>query len=291
MLQQQLRQKDEDIAAKAAEIGELKERVAELEKLRQDQQAMIALKDSELAAAQQRLAQANAKPDTVASVPQQAAGAAQPTAEVRQPVPEEESASSTTPWLWGGLAFLGMAVLAWLVVRRGARPASKAPVRQRVFDADALAASLRAPGLASAEPEPTATPDVEAAEGAQEPDVAAHETPPGATAPVAARNETPTWHSGWVQTEPPSPPQPVAQAPRFVAPAPVAPPESAGSERVAQAPVIAHAKASVEHRMKLARAFLDIGDDHSAKQLLREIMDDVDPAARDEAARMLRELG
>lgn len=291
MLQQQLRQKDEDIAAKAAEIGELKERVAELEKLRQDQQAMIALKDSELAAAQQRLAQANAKPATVASVPQQAAGAAQPTAEVRQPVPEEESASSTTPWLWGGLAFLGMAVLAWLVVRRGARPASKAPVRQRVFDADALAASLRAPGLASAEPEPTATPDVEAAEGAQEPDVAAHETPPGATAPVAARNETPTWHSGWVQTEPPSPPQPVAQAPRFVAPAPVAPPEPAGSERVAQAPVIAHAKASVEHRMKLARAFLDIGDDHSAKQLLREIMDDVDPAARDEAARMLRELG
>ena len=43
--------------------------------------------------------------------------------------------------------------------------------------------------------------------------------------------------------------------------------------------------------MKLARAFLDIGEDHSAKQLLREIMDDVDPAARDEAARMLRELG
>jgi pilus assembly protein FimV len=38
MLQQQLRQKDEDIAAKAVEIGELKERVAELEKLKQDQQ-------------------------------------------------------------------------------------------------------------------------------------------------------------------------------------------------------------------------------------------------------------
>ena len=59
MLQQQLRQKDEDIAAKAVEIVELKERVAELEKLKQDQQQLLSLKDSELAAAQQRLAEAN----------------------------------------------------------------------------------------------------------------------------------------------------------------------------------------------------------------------------------------
>mgnify|MGYP002662655284 CR=1 FL=1 len=57
MLQQQLRQRDEDIAAKAAEIGDLKERVAELEKLKQEQQQLLSLKDSELAAAQQRLAE------------------------------------------------------------------------------------------------------------------------------------------------------------------------------------------------------------------------------------------
>ncbi|HMT39241.1 MAG TPA: FimV/HubP family polar landmark protein, partial [Thermomonas sp.] len=74
-------------------------------------------------------------------------------------------------------------------------------------------------------------------------------------------------------------------------PAPVVPAQPEAPERGPQASAIAQAKASVEHRMKLARAFLDIGDDHSAKQLLREIMDDVDPAARDEAARMLRELG
>ena len=43
--------------------------------------------------------------------------------------------------------------------------------------------------------------------------------------------------------------------------------------------------------MKLARAFLDIGDEHSAKELLRELLDGPDPAARTEAARMLRELG
>ena len=59
MLQQELRQRDEDIAAKSAEIGELKERVAELEKLKAEQQTLLTLKDSELAAAQQRLAEAN----------------------------------------------------------------------------------------------------------------------------------------------------------------------------------------------------------------------------------------
>ena len=49
--------------------------------------------------------------------------------------------------------------------------------------------------------------------------------------------------------------------------------------------------ASAEQRMKLARAFLDIGDDHSAKQLLVELMDGADPAMRTDAARLLRELG
>ena len=34
-----------------------------------------------------------------------------------------------------------------------------------------------------------------------------------------------------------------------------------------------------------------IGDEHSAKELLRELLDGPDPAARTEAARMLRELG
>jgi pilus assembly protein FimV len=51
------------------------------------------------------------------------------------------------------------------------------------------------------------------------------------------------------------------------------------------------APASAAHRLKLARAFQDIGDDHSARQLLRELLDDADPAAREDAARMLRELG
>ncbi len=57
MLQQELTQTKETLAAREAESQELKSRVAELEKLQQQQQQLIAMKDSELAAAQQRLAQ------------------------------------------------------------------------------------------------------------------------------------------------------------------------------------------------------------------------------------------
>ena len=93
----------------------------------------------------------------------------------------------------------------------------------------------------------------------------------------APRAETPNWHSGWVQTAvPPSPPPAEAPKPRFVPQEPDLPPQP---------------QTSAEQRMKLARAFLDIGDDHSAKELLRELLDGPNPAIRNEAARLLRELG
>ena len=59
---EQLRQAKEDIATRDAEIGDLKQRVAELEKLKEQQQSLIAMKDNDLAAAQQRLAQAPGAP-------------------------------------------------------------------------------------------------------------------------------------------------------------------------------------------------------------------------------------
>ena len=96
---------------------------------------------------------------------------------------------------------------------------------------------------------------------------------PGTPAP---RAEAPNWHSGWVKTATPPAAPADAPVPRFVPQEPDLPPPP---------------QASVEQRMKLARAFLDIGDDHSAKELLRELLDGPDPAARTEAARMLRELG
>ena len=273
MLQQQLRQKDEDIAAKAAEIGELKERVAELEKLKQQQDQLLSMKDSELAAAQQRLADARTAappPPATPATTAQAAQAAQPA--------EQPQSSSPMPWLWGSLGLVVMALLAWLFVRRTPKTTPKSPPR-RGFDSSTLAASMAAPTLDDA-PTVEANADVDvdtpppaAAEPAPATTVVDLADVPGTPAP---RAEAPNWHSGWVKTTPPPPAPADAPVPRFVPQEPDLPPPP---------------QATVEQRMKLARAFLDIGDDHSAKELLRELLDGPDPAARTEAARMLRELG
>ena len=273
ILQQQLRQKDEDIAAKAAEIGELKERVAELEKLKQQQDQLLSMKDSELAAAQQRLADARTAappPPATPATTAQAAQAAQPA--------EQPQSSSPMPWLWGSLGLVVMALLAWLFVRRTPKTTPKSSPR-RGFDSSTLAASMAAPTLDDA-PTVEANADVDvdtpppaAAEPAPATTVVDLADVPGTPAP---RAEAPNWHSGWVKTTPPPPAPADAPVPRFVPQEPDLPPPP---------------QASVEQRMKLARAFLDIGDDHSAKELLRELLDGPDPAARTEAARMLRELG
>lgn len=267
MLQQQLRQKDEDIAAKAAEIGELKERVAELEKLKQDQAQLLSMKDTELAAAQQNLA--NARKAAVAP----AANAAQ----TAQPA-EKSQASNATPWLLGGLVLIGMALLAWWFARRGTKAPPAASPR-RGFDSEALAASMV----------PKTTSEPVRADGGDKADKPqAPAAPPAAPRQEPARNETPNWHSDRVRFEakPAATAPAAAPKPRFVPDEPHARPSPAASLSAAPSP-----PASTEQKMKLARAFLDIGDEHSAKELLRELLDGADPAARNEAARMLRELG
>lgn len=269
MLQQQLRQKDEDIAAKAAEIGDLKERVAELEKLRQQQQQLLSLKDSELAAAQQRLADARkaaaAAPTLPAATAATAATQAAQTTQSTQAV-DKAPPPNSPPWLWGGLAVVGMALLAWLFVRRQPRRQLRETPR-RGFDSEALAASMVVPTLDDAPNED----DIHVADAEAVPETTLVDLDDVPATP-AARSETPNWHSGWVKTDPPPAPEP--PTPRFV------PQESAPPPQ-----------ASPEQRMKLARAFLDIGDDHSARELLRELLDGPDPATRNEAARLLRELG
>ena len=287
MLQQQLRQRDEDIAAKAAEIGDLKERVAELEKLKQEQQQLLSLKDSELAATQQRLAEAN---KAAAAAPVTPAAAPQASAQV--PVRQEDVANATNPmpFIWGGLGLAALALLAWLLF--GRRKPAPAP-RRSTFDSEALAASLV---QATTELPPAATADADPA-----PELVEQDVPPPTSRneelarpvptidladvpPSAVRVETPTWHSGWVKADAATPPAPVpaveAPAPRFV------PAEPGLPDAVVPAP-----QASAEQRIKLARAFLDIGDDHSAKQLLRELLEDADPVVRNDAARLLREIG
>jgi pilus assembly protein FimV len=288
MLQQELRQRDEDIAAKSAEIGELKERLVALEKLRDEQQKLLSLKDSELAAVQARLAEANraeqvrtAAPATKAST-QQAA-----------PV-EATDKPAVMPWLWGGVGVVALALLAWLVTgRRKQAP----PPRRSVFDSAALAASMPAPALHDDEKAAQAVRDevdleethaaeaVAPVEAALESRVEAAIDTPLAAAPAAA--DAPAWHAGWTA--------PAAPAPQQEAPA-----EMVAGSAVAEAqpvvgddlsdPAAVPAQASPEQRFKLARAFLDVGDEFSAQQLLLELLDHEDEAVSGEAARMLGKL-
>lgn len=204
MLQQDLIQTRETLAAREAEAQELKSRVAELEKLQQQQQQLIAMKDSELAAAQQRLAQAQ----------------------------KTQGQASMTPWVTGLAVVLVLAVIlfAWLLRRR-----------------DAAVPKFRAPSVADAfAPERTA----EAAEADRA--AAMPEHAPGPPAGMA-----PAWHTGPAATQP---------------------------------DLLDAATQAAHERLELARSYLHLGDLASARQLLGEVVINGDHTARQQAARMLREL-
>ena len=292
MLQQQLQQRDEDLAARKAEIGDLKERVAALEKLEKQQTQLLTLKDSELAAAQQRLADARKTSAAAAVTPQPEPATTQSTQSTQSAQPPQAQANTLMPWLWGGLVVLGLGLLAWLFSRR--RAPNPASASRRSFDSEALAASMPG-GAASLAALPVNETDAGEATAAVE---AAASTPPASTPGREERDdhlrdladlsgtpsptaEAPTWHSDRMLKDEQAADAAViaASAPRFV---------PAGD---ALTPELLPEPASAEQRMKLARAFLDIGDDHSAKQLLVELMDGPDPAMRTDAAKLLRELG
>ena len=105
-LQQELQQNQETLAARDAEVAELKARVADLERLQAQQAQLITMKDSELAAVQERLADAPAS--TGEAAPDAAAADA-----------------GGLPWAWIGLGLLVAVLVAWLLLRRAPKAAAR----------------------------------------------------------------------------------------------------------------------------------------------------------------------
>lgn len=236
MLRQELQQNQETIAAREAEVKELKSRIAELEQLQQKQQQLITMKDSELTAAQQRLATSN----------QQAA----------------QDGGSALPWAIGGGALLLALVGGWWWRRRPVKPVFRAPTqpvanRPSIMDAFLKIDDEKVEPAVDAQPSEPAESTEPAFELAQQPSRAPVRPDPAAPAATIA----PAWH--------------VAAA-------------GNGSRRGPVEPTLAMQPG--QERLELARAYLDLGDHESARQLLSEVVINGDLSARQAASRMLQDL-
>ena len=254
MVRQELQQTKENLAARDAEVQELKARVAELEQLQQKQTQLLAMKDNALATAQQKLAAG-----------QQAAAAA-----------PKADAGSLLPWIGTavGLVLLALVAVLWLR-RRAAEPAVVAALRNDVardrtppaaddfadvFNAEAAdtvaddAPIADAPVAAASQSET----DVEAPATAASPAWSrlAPSAEPEPPKPAAPARPVPTWHSGGVEVSPLNP----------------APPG--------------------QGRLDLAKAYLEMGDRETARSLLQEVAARGDTlGVRMEAETLLRDLG
>ena len=251
MLRQELQQTQETVAAREAEVQELKGRVAELEQLQKQQQQLIAMKDSELAAAQQRMAKSNDQADAAQS-------------------------GSALPWVIGGGALLLALLGGWWWGRRPGKAAFRAP-------SDSVATT---PSIADAF---AAGPDIEAYE---EPETlveppAQEETVREELAREAPVREEPAFELTAKPQAPARPATPPAPA------APIAPAwhiaANGNGRRSHVEPTLATQPG--QERLELARAYIDLGDRESARQLLSEVVINGDLAARQAASRMLQDLG
>lgn len=256
MLRQEIQETQETLAARDAELGELRTRVAELEKIQQQQQQLIAMKDSALAAARENLVKANA------------------TQPVTAPQPVPAGGPMLWPWLLLGLALVLVGAW-WFLRRRGSAP------RPRLFDSAAMAASMP-----KAAPMPAPGPAARAAAAAPVP-AAKPAAPIPAPLPeaVSVPEPAPTPTSD-PAPEPASQPQHWTAAPALVGTVP-----TWRSDRKTPAGFDREEDLTPARQVELARAYLDLGDDAAARELLREVLDGRDPVAREIAARMLRELG
>lgn len=277
---EQLRQAKEDVATRDAEIQELRNRVAELEKLKQQQASLIAMKDTDLAAAQQRLGEA--------------------------PATREAGSGG---WAWLGLAVLLLIVAGWAVARRR-KPSPLPPLRREGLDAASLAAAVPAADyvdelaaqqdVAADEPDLRDAPDYVLAEpdvldaGRREP-VFTLEPQPGR--PVHDAEET--------VAPPVVPVAPVAAedvVPPHALEAAAQPSYRGVFEFPENAAVAAEATVPVQHdpaplgapgrdRLELAIAYLDLGDAETARILLMEVAQAGDPHSQQQAHELLSRLG
>ena len=271
MLRQELQETKESLAARDAELQELKSRIADLEKLQTDQQQLMALKDSELAAAQQRLATSQATP----AIPPPAAT-----------TPND----STLPWVFGGAGLLLVMLVGgwWMRGRSKPKPGFRVPNAEP----SPLAAAFPSTPEPATSDAPMATPAPVVAPAPTTVPAPAPKSPPAparatktAPAPAAESDPLPFWDrrernqmsGGRVAAPGPTaaPAWHTGGAAHMDAPpaAPVPPSDAAGSER-----------------LELAQAYLDLGDHASARQLLSEVAVNGDHATRQQATRMLREL-
>ncbi|MEO5566052.1 MAG: FimV/HubP family polar landmark protein [Luteimonas sp.] len=176
MLRQEIQETQETLAARDVEVGELKARVAELEKLQLQQKQLIAMKDTALAAARENLANAATTQE-------------QPVA----PAADAGNATGLWPWLLAGLV---LALVAGWWFMRGRKP--RPP--QRAFDAGALAKRVPSPpAVVAAAPGPAPAP---APAPAPEPELKLESEPELAPAAsdwiqaAAAIGTVPGWHEG-----------------------------------------------------------------------------------------------
>ncbi len=285
---EQLQQAREDVATRDAEIQELRTRVSELEKLKQQQQALIALKDTDLAAAQRRLAQAPAGTADMGGFPL---------------------------WLIGGLVLLLAALGAWLASRRR-KPSPLPPLPRQEPEPGSFAAVAAAEAAAYGEASTRhETPDFgehePGHEGAAEFEYAdVHEqerapayAEPEATVPEPEPSAAPTLPVAAVSepVEPTEPASPVAPVAPVAEPEPELEPEPeperspppvyAAAEVAAPPEDDAEASAAGRDRLELAVAYLDLGDAETARSLLLEVAAGGDPRTRAEAQEILGRMG
>ncbi len=300
---QQLQQAREDLAVRDAEVQELRSRVEQLEKLKTQQQQLLALKDSDLAVAQKRLAQAAPA----------------------QPVPVHGSAGSSL-WPWAGLSLLVVGVGAWWLSRRR-KPSPLPPLSEYDDEAAVLAASV--PVVARHEVDALESSPLDHLDRTESHDASVpHQTSHAAAADESDRAQQEDamdaferemaqhahrhdvvepvsfappidLHRGDAATaaEPISAETslPTAEAPWSPSPAPTAVGRQEPTWHPPEVPVVAVPESPYppvgRERLELAVAYMDLGDHETARTLLVEVAASGDPTAQAEARQLLERLG